>query len=335
MAVVGRSGIQEPESGEAPGLTLLDRVNAFGERHARAIIVISTALIIVTVLIFAQVLWNRTLFDRVERDLMAARSLEMLETLKSRYAGTAAGPRVLATLGHRYAAEAKLPEAKAAYEEFLAKYKGHILAGGVNRSLARVEENLKFLEERKRALAGAPMLDSHPLLTSKLPNHPMKTGPVKERHPGAVVKFKGKPDEIHIELFEDEAPNAVAAFISLVEQKYFEGLTFAKVSGDERLRLQPKKQDPSTAETAFEPTIRPAEPGALALVRRGPNNAAAEFDILLKASGDPKEMTIFGRVFMEGGAAALLPKLEEKDEIESIKIEHKRAHEYKPAYVKP
>jgi hypothetical protein len=63
----GRSGIQEPPPAETTGQNLLDRVNAFGERHARAIIIVSTALIILTVLIFAQVLWNRTLFDRVER----------------------------------------------------------------------------------------------------------------------------------------------------------------------------------------------------------------------------------------------------------------------------
>ena len=69
MAFGGRSGIQEPVPDEATGFTFLERVNAFGERHARAIIIASTALIIVTVLIFAQVLWNRTLFDRADRDL--------------------------------------------------------------------------------------------------------------------------------------------------------------------------------------------------------------------------------------------------------------------------
>ena len=334
MAFGGRSGVHEPVPEETADQTFLDRVNAFGERHARVIIIVSTALIIVTVLIFAQVLWNRTLFDRVERDLESATTVESLEALRSRYAGSAAEPRVLATLGHRYAAEASLEKARGVYEDFLKKHSGHPLALGVNRSLRQVEENLKFLSERKAALLSAPLIDVHPVRTARVPGNPLVMGPIKEKHPIAVLKFKGKPEEIRLELFEDEAPNAVAAFVSLAEQKYFEGLSFAKPAGDERLRLLPKKENPSTAELAFERTSRPAEPGVLALARRGANNAAAEFEVLLKASGDPKEMTIFGRVYVEGGAAAVLQKLEEKDVVESIRIEYKRSHEYKPEYLK-
>jgi peptidyl-prolyl cis-trans isomerase B (cyclophilin B) len=336
MASGGRSMLQEPVPDEATGQTFLDRVNAFGERHARTIIIVSTALIIITVLIFAQVLWNRTLYDRVERDLVASTSIESLESLRKRYAGSAAEPRILSTLGHRYASEAKLEEAKAVYTEFLGKHAGHVLAAGVNRSLAMVEENLKFLQSRKAAIANEPRLSAHPIQAPGVADHPLKTGPVKQKDPIAVLKFKGKPDEVRLELFEDEAPNAVAAFVSLVEQKYFDGLTFARINEDERLRIAAKKDNPSTAELAFEPTNRPAESGALALVRRGANNAASEFEILLKPAGDAKEMTIFGRVFMEGGsgAALLLMRLEEKDEIEFIKIEKKRTHDYKPDYLK-
>jgi cyclophilin family peptidyl-prolyl cis-trans isomerase len=336
MALGGRSGIHEPVPEEADGQSFLDRVNSFGERHARTIIIVSTALIIVTVLIFAQVLWNRTLFDRVERDLGAATSIESIEGLRKRYAGSDAEPRILATLGHRYASTGKLEEAKAVYEEFLSKYAGHVLAGGVNRSLMRVEENLKFLQSGKSAMATAPLLDTHPLHASKLPQHPLKAGPVKEKHPTAVLKIKGKPDEVHLELFEDEAPNAVAAFISLAEQKYFDGLTFAPVNDKERLRLAAKKENPVASELAYEPTNRTADPGHLVLVRRGANNAAAEFEILLKHVHDLKDATIFGRVYMEGGSAAatLLRGLEETDVIESVRIETKRSHEYKPEYIK-
>jgi peptidyl-prolyl cis-trans isomerase B (cyclophilin B) len=337
MGFGGRSGIQEPIPDEVTGNTFLDRVNSFGERHARAIIILSTALIIVTVLIFAQVLWNRTLFDRVDRDLAAATSIEALESLRNRYKGTAAEPRVLATLGHRYASMAKLAEAKAVYREFLDKYADHVLASGVNRSLMHVEENLKFLESRKAALSTAPLLDAHPIRATKIPDHPLRMGPLKEKHPWAILKFKGKPDEIRIELFEDEAPNSVAAFVSLVEQKYFDGMAFTRINTDERLRLVPKKENPSTAEIAVEATVREPEAGSLALVRRGANNAAGEFDILLKPVGKPADGTVFGRVYIEGGSAAalMLQNLGEKDEIESLRIEIKRDHEYKPVFVKP
>lgn len=339
MGFGGRSGIQEPIPEEATGNTFLDRVNNFGERHARAIIILSTALIIVTVLIFAQVLWNRTLYDRVDRDLATATSIESLEALRNRYKGTAAEPRVLATLGHRYASMAKLAEAKAVYQDFLGKYADHVLASGVNRSLMHVEENLKFLESRKAALSTAPLLDAHPIRATRIPDHPLRMGPIKEKHPWAILKFKGKPAEIRIELFEDEAPNSVAAFVSLAEQKAFDGLTFARINTDERLRLVPSKDKPSTAEIAVETTVREPEAGSLAIVRRGGNNAPAEFDILMKPVGKPGDATIFGRVYIEGGseAALLLQTLGEKDEIESLRIDTgtKRKHEYKPVYLKP
>jgi cyclophilin family peptidyl-prolyl cis-trans isomerase len=335
MAVRERSGLREPVPEEAGELSFLDRVNAFGERHARAIIIVSTALIIVTVLLFAQVLWSRTLFDRVERDLAASGTIEALESLRSRYAGTAAEPRVLATLGHRYAAEGKLKEALEVYDDFLKKYRGHILATGVNQSRAKVEENLKFLEEQRPGMLREPWLDVHPILSARVPGHPLRGGPIKEKQPVAVLKFKGRPEEVRIELFEDEAPNAVASFVSLAEQKYFEGLGFVKVNGDERLQIQPKKENPVTTELPFEPTNRPGDAGAVLLVRKGDRNSAAEFQILLKAVTDLKAVTVFGKVQNETGAAAIVPKLEEKDTIESIRFEDKRAHAYVPVYAKP
>jgi cyclophilin family peptidyl-prolyl cis-trans isomerase len=205
----------------------------------------------------------------------------------------------------------------------------------VNRSLANVEENLKFLKERKGAKASEPLLNSHPNHAAKIAGHPLRGGPVKEKHPMAVLKIKGKPDEVRIELYEDEAPNAVAAFISLAEAKKFDGLTFARIGEGERLRLKPKDEEAWKDRLAFEPTVRDAGKGSLVLAREGGHNQT-EFEILLKPAANSREMTIFGRVHAESGPAGaqLLQNLEEKDEIESIKIESKRSHDYKPEYLK-
>lgn len=334
--VSGRSGIHEPVPEEAAGDTLLDRLNAFGERHALPIIIVAVALIIVTVLLFAKVLYDRSLPDRVERDLVSAHTIETLEALRKRYEGTSVEPRILATLGHRYAAEADLDKAKEIYTEFLSRHRGHVLADGVNRSLAMVEQNIQFRDKGKAVAQGEATLSTHPLQAAKVPNHPLQPGPIKERHPAATIRFKGKPEDVHLELFEDEAPNAVAAFISLAEQKYFEGMSFTRVGDGERLRLAPKKEGANASELAAEKTARAPEPGLLALVRKGPNNAAGEFEILLKSVGTTDEMTVFGRVYIEehSAAAALLQKLEDKDVIESVKIDRKRDHEYKPEYLK-
>ena len=43
------------------------------------------------------------------------------------------------------------------------------------------------------------------------------------------VRLQTTQGDLLIELFENEAPNTVANFISLVEQKYYDGLTFHRV----------------------------------------------------------------------------------------------------------
>ena len=43
------------------------------------------------------------------------------------------------------------------------------------------------------------------------------------------VVLKTSKGDIVIELFEDEAPNTVANFVSLIEKGYYDGLTFHRV----------------------------------------------------------------------------------------------------------
>jgi peptidylprolyl isomerase/peptidyl-prolyl cis-trans isomerase B (cyclophilin B) len=43
------------------------------------------------------------------------------------------------------------------------------------------------------------------------------------------VLLKTNKGEILLELYEDEAPNTVANFVSLVEQKFYDGLKFHRV----------------------------------------------------------------------------------------------------------
>jgi len=314
MAVRERDIVKDlPDGGEALPVTLLDRVNAFGERHAMAIITAAVALLIFTIIIFAQVLYTRSLPDRLERDFAKATTAEDLEALKTKYAGTSGEPRVLATLGHKYAVEGKLDEALKIYDEFLAKHRDHPLAVSVNRSRNNVVENLEFRKTQQEAMVR---------------NHPLRGEPVKEKHPVLALRFKGKPAPIRIELFEDEAPKAVASLVSLAEKKYFDGLTFAKV--EDRLQIQPKKEGAVAEDLPIEPSSRPADAGVLVMVRRGAGNAAAEFQILLKAAPKLKDVTIVGKLTSEGEVATTLNAITDKDEIEALVVESKRSHDYGP-----
>jgi len=318
-----------PEGGEAPAGRLLDRVNAFGERHALAIVTTAVALLIFTIVIFANVLYARSLPDRLERDLSRATTIEDLEALRAKYAGTSGEPRALASLGHKYAVDGKLEEALKAYDEFLAKHRDHPLGVAVNRSRGFVVENLEFRKTQQDGMARKVWLDVHPIQSATIPNHPMRGEPVKEKHPILVLKFKGKPAVIRIELFEDEAPQAVASLVSLADKKYFDGLTFAK-AGDDRLQIQPKKEGAAEGELPIEPSSRPGDAGLLVMVRRGAGSAPAEFQILLKPAAKLKDVTIVGKLTSEGEVATTLNAITDKDEIESLTVESKRTHDYGP-----
>ena len=46
------------------------------------------------------------------------------------------------------------------------------------------------------------------------------------------IKMQTSQGEIHIELFEDEAPNTVSNMIELSEQGFYDGLVFHRVIND-------------------------------------------------------------------------------------------------------
>ncbi|MBI4564558.1 MAG: peptidylprolyl isomerase [Planctomycetes bacterium] len=349
----------EPPAPERALPSFLDRMNAFGERHAKAIIIASTALIIVTVLIFAQILWQRSLFDRLERDLADAESTERLSELKKKYAGTRGEARVLATLGHEYYAKGDLRDALSAYDEFLERFPEHPLKAAVDRSRKIIRESLDFEESQKEARDKEMYLNAHPLHRPQGRESLTRAHPVKEAHPVVQLKFKNKPDAVFVELFEDEAPNTVANFVSLVEKKYFDGLAFHKSDGDERLQIEAKTAGAVDYRLEHEKTFREGDIGMLVMVRRpdGSGNAGAQFQILLKSVADLQNATVFGQVLNEEAARdfieaqrkagaqtpvlsgpldamSTLRALDEKENrLETVEIARKREHPYEPRVV--
>ena len=71
---------------------------------------------------------------------------------------------------------------------------------------------LKDSANKDTAAAAQRLLD-HPALSPELPR----------------VRIKVKAGEIEMALFEDDAPNTVANFITLIEKKFYDGLTFHRV----------------------------------------------------------------------------------------------------------
>ena len=122
------------------------------------------------------------------------------------------------------------------------------------------------------------------------------------------IKMQTSQGEIHIELFEDEAPNTVANLIELSEQGFYNGLIFHRVIGDFMIQggdPNTKSDDRSThgmggpgysIKAEFNDT--PHKRGVLSMARsQDPNSAGSQFFIVVKdAAFLDGQYTAFGKV---------------------------------------
>ena len=335
MAVQERDYMKGPEAAPPPAggpPKLLDRLNEIGERHATAIIAISTALIILTVLIFAKYFYDKSQIERAEQELAKAESVEQLVDLKSKFGSTPVAPRIVFRLANKYYEDGKLDDARKEYKEFQDKYPQDRLSVFVTRALGSLERNAKFDTEGKEAWLKGNRLLSHPRQIGELKDvkdSPFKWGPVPPVNP--VVEIELTSGVVKAELFEDDAPNAVAAFIKLADQKYFDGLKWELVGGDERIQSQPKAENPVDLTLALEDTKKPADAYALVLVPKGAGVSGSQFQILLRSVPNLKDGTVFGTV-NEG--MLNLKSVKKDDAIKSVKVLSKRDHSYEPKPLK-
>lgn len=320
MGVADREYVRQTEAEPSP--TWLRRLNAFGERHSKLILFLSTALIIITVLIVADAMWKRARVERGLRELDAAAAPDQLEALRKNYGDSdVLLPRILYKLGNRYQEDRKLKEADEIYAEFLARFPNDPLQQEVLKARTTLEQNRLFAETEQEGFLKFGTLETHPVRTSGNADSPVRFGPVPSPRPVATLALKTSRAQVEIELLPDEAPKAVEHFLTLCDQKYFDGLGFRELSGDKkRLEVDAKSAVPPPAAIPLEPSGRDPEAGVVAMLRSesGTGNRGAEFLILL--SDDPTLVghTIFGRV-REGGLPYLHTAAAQKDSIDSLR----------------
>jgi cyclophilin family peptidyl-prolyl cis-trans isomerase len=161
------------------------------------------------------------------------------------------------------------------------------------------------------------------------------------------VLLKTGRGNVTLELFENEAPNTVANFISLVEKKFYDGTKFHRViptfmaqGGDPNTRPgavgQPGTGGPGYVIKCecYAPNKRRHFAGSLSMAHAGKDSGGSQFFIthlptphLDGESQPPSFHTVFGRV-VEGMDVVLA--MQPGDAIESATMLRKRNHEYKP-----
>lgn len=331
MAVQERDYMKGPGAAPLPGAApkLLDRLNELGEKHATAIIAVSTGLIILTVLLFAKYFYDKAQVERAEQELSSAESVDQLVALKTKFGSTPVAPRIVFRLANRYYEDGKLDQARNEYKEFQSRFPQDRLSAFVVRALNSLERNSRFDAEGKEARLKQHLLAPHPRQLSDLKDPRLQWGPIPEGRPVVEIELAG--GKVSAELFEDEAPNAVAAFVKLADQKYYDGVKWDLVGGDERLQTQAKAEGAVDLTLAAEDSKKTGDPYVLVLAKKDAGVAGSQFQILLRSVADLKDSTVFGAVTQ---GSDLLKSVKKDDAIKSVRVLSKRSHAYEPTPLK-
>lgn len=165
-----------------------------------------------------------------------------------------------------------------------------------------------------------------------------------------IVKLTTTKGDIEILMLENEAPNTVANFISLVEKKYYDGLKFHRVipgfmaqGGCPNSRDNPANAGQggpgyTIACECYQKNARRHFAGSLSMAHAGKDSGGSQFFLTHlptnhlnpepgKAMGSH---TVFGRTIK---GLEVIQSLEVDDEILSAVVVRKRNHEYVPVTV--
>lgn len=163
------------------------------------------------------------------------------------------------------------------------------------------------------------------------------------------VKVETSKGDIVIELFEEEAPNTVANFVSLVENEFYDGLKFHRViEGFVAQGGDPEGNGSggpgySIECECYEVEARRHFQGSLSMAHAGKDTGGSQFFLCLTRTPNLNELhTVFGRVISgleildrisrNSTATAPIPNAD-TDIIKSMKVIRKRDHEYKPVKI--
>ena len=161
------------------------------------------------------------------------------------------------------------------------------------------------------------------------------------------VLLRTSKGDIEIELFENEAPNTVANFISLVEKGFYNGLSFHRVLPNFMAQGGDPKGDGTggpgyhIACECYRPDYRHHFRGTLSMAHAGRDTGGSQFFLTFVPTGHlDGRHTAFGRVVKGMDVLAKLqrrdpeaPRPPEPDKIIEAKVLRKQAHPYEPKKV--
>ena len=165
------------------------------------------------------------------------------------------------------------------------------------------------------------------------------------------VLLKTSQGDVVVELFENEAPNTVANFITLVESGFYDGLSFHRVLPHFMAQGGDPKNDGTGGpgytipDEQDQPNHRNHFRGSLSMAKTAaPNSGGSQFFMMFRQSGPTAgydlngKHCVFGRIIDGIGVLAKIRRTENEkgeptnadtDKIVEAKVLRKRDHEYK------
>ncbi|MBI1369471.1 MAG: peptidylprolyl isomerase [Planctomycetes bacterium] len=151
--------------------------------------------------------------------------------------------------------------------------------------------------------------------------------------------------DIVLELFENEAPNSVANFISLVEKGFYDGVPFHRVLAG----FMAQGGDPTGTGAGgpgyaikcecYAPNARMHFRGSLSMAHAGRDTGGSQFFLTFVPTGHLNgKHTVFGRVIEGMDVLSKLNRISpgeggEPDKMVKVTVIRKRDHAYKPVTI--
>ncbi|MEW6026760.1 MAG: peptidylprolyl isomerase [Planctomycetota bacterium] len=286
------------------------RISTFVTTHQNLLF-----FILLTVCLAIGLLWWRSYrMDKMTQEasykLEKSNTTEEVKGMLQVYGVTPIAPLIRYKLANIYLTEEKYDEARNEYEYILEKFPKHPITEQVKQLLSQLKVSEEWAKgELSKQLAELNQKRNLPRLT--------------------VMTSKG---DFEIELYEDDAPNTVANFISIVQDGVYSPTAVYEINPDLGVCLG--RREPLDYAIAFEENQLTHKEGVIGMIRNiDPNkplpSESSRFYVYTNAKENEEldgKYTIFGRVVKGMDKVRQLAK---DDAITSIVINSKRQHEYK------
>lgn len=340
------------ESPAAAAAQLLDEglppwlagVSEFVKKYQNVLYAIATVVLLTWAILTFQSKRKNEQMNSAEWELKQAESVEALRGVLDKYQGLAIEPRIRLRIADKLMQDNKIDDAIKEFETVKSKWPESLPGKLAAARLGTAKENKDW--DGKGGTLEKKLEELRKMNPEETPTVTLPTAVKIDDAAPPQVELTTSAGPVVIELDEDAAPNATAAFVRSVETQYYDKTAVYKVEKDVAVfmgDILPTGDSPRSWSIPFESSKLPDISGAVALVRDLPAEGKEDSDALRNTgafrfvifTGDAPpqykgKFLIVGRVTK---GIETVRKLATTDKIVLAKMLNKKGHPYSPKTV--